>query len=133
MFFNPIEAATIEAISSRIIPSEESVGAREAKVIYFIDYMLTNAYKTSQPVYREGISRLNEVSHARYGRSFEGISETGQDSILALMERRGMEGWPQAGEFFSTIRAHTIEGMFSDPRYHGNSGQAGWRLLGETH
>jgi gluconate 2-dehydrogenase gamma chain len=133
MFFNTEEAATVEAASARIIPSDGRPGAREAKVIYFIDYMLANAYKIAQPVYREGISKLNEVSQTRFRRPFIYISETEQDDILTRMEQRTLQQWERAGEFFSVIRAHTIEGMFSDPRYHGNSAHTGWILIGETH
>ncbi|MDX2377264.1 gluconate 2-dehydrogenase subunit 3 family protein [Microbacterium sp. LRZ72] len=34
------------------------------------------------------------------------------------------------GEFFSTVRTDTIEGMFSDPAYGGNEGYAGWLMIG---
>src|SRR4030088_164345 len=36
-FFTPEEAAEIEAITARIIPTDETPGAREAGVVYFID------------------------------------------------------------------------------------------------
>src|SRR6267378_8133757 len=35
-FFTPEEAVEIDAISARIIPSDETPGAREAGVVYFI-------------------------------------------------------------------------------------------------
>jgi gluconate 2-dehydrogenase gamma chain len=35
--------------------------------------------------------------------------------------------------FFETIRTATVRGMFSDPVYGGNAGQAGWKLLGYEH
>ena len=37
---------------------------------------------------------------------------------------------PTALVFFETLRAHTIEGMFSDPAHGGNRDAAGWKLLG---
>ena len=39
-FFTPEEAAEVEAIAARIIPTDETPGAREAGVIYFIDRAL---------------------------------------------------------------------------------------------
>src|SRR5260370_218123 len=36
-FFTPEEAAEIEAITARIIPTDETPGAREAGIVYFID------------------------------------------------------------------------------------------------
>ncbi|MCW4384787.1 gluconate 2-dehydrogenase subunit 3 family protein [Salinibacterium sp. SYSU T00001] len=35
-----------------------------------------------------------------------------------------------AGAFFSTLRADTMEGMFSDPLHRGNEDMAGWILVG---
>jgi gluconate 2-dehydrogenase gamma chain len=32
--------------------------------------------------------------------------------------------------FFQLLRAHTIEGMFSDPMHGGNAGLIGWQLVG---
>ena len=32
--------------------------------------------------------------------------------------------------FFALLRAHTIEGMFSDPMHGGNAGLIGWQLAG---
>ena len=133
MFFNSEEAATVEAVSARIIPSDSRPGAREAKVIYFIDHMLVTAYKNMQPIYRGSVSNLNEVSLARFGRPFASMSETEQDDILARMEQGTLPEWERAAEFFSIIRAHTIEGMFSDPRYNGNSARLGWVLIGADH
>ena len=37
---------------------------------------------------------------------------------------------PTALAFFDALRAHTIEGVFSDPAHGGNRNFAGWRLLG---
>lgn len=34
------------------------------------------------------------------------------------------------GEFFSTLRTDTIEGMFADPLYGGNQDLVGWTLIG---
>ena len=32
--------------------------------------------------------------------------------------------------FFQLLRAHTVEGMFSDPMHGGNAGLIGWQLVG---
>ena len=36
-FFTPEQAAEVEAITARIIPTDDTPGAREAGVVYFID------------------------------------------------------------------------------------------------
>ncbi len=42
-FFTPEQAADIEAIAAQIIPSDETPGAREARVVVFIDRALATA------------------------------------------------------------------------------------------
>jgi gluconate 2-dehydrogenase gamma chain len=42
-FFNPVEAAIVEALTARILPgTPDDPGAREAGVVYYIDRMLAN-------------------------------------------------------------------------------------------
>lgn len=53
--FNPHEAATVEAISARIIPgTPEDPGAREAEVVVYIDGLLSIGGGYGEPVYRSG-------------------------------------------------------------------------------
>src|SRR5215813_14380117 len=54
-FFTPQEAAEVEALASRIIPSDETPGAKEAGDIYFIDRALVTFAVNSQKEYREGL------------------------------------------------------------------------------
>ena len=129
-FLTTEEAATVEAMTSRIIPSDETAGAREARVVHFIDHMLATEYAADQPIYREGLRNLNELTETRFNRSFSNLTEADQDALLTQMERREIEDWKEAGDFFLSIRTHTIEGMFSDPKYCGNAGRVGWVLMG---
>ena len=130
MFLTTEEAATVQAVTARIIPSDETAGAREARVVHFIDHMLATEYAADQPIYREGLRNLNELTETRFHRSFSDLPEVDQDALLAQMERREIENWKEAGDFFLSVRMHTIEGMFSDPKYCGNAGRVGWALLG---
>jgi gluconate 2-dehydrogenase gamma chain len=132
-FFTSDEAMMVEAISDRIFPSDETAGAREAKVVQFIDYMLSSGYASYQSMYRDGLRRLNEITRAQFGRSFVQLNATEQDAVLTRIDREQIPNWDQSGPFFSLIRAHTIEGIFSDPRYHGNVGGVGWKLVGLDH
>src|SRR6202171_6115006 len=57
-FFTPEEAAEIDAITARIIPTDDTPGAREAGVVYFIDRALTTFAVGDQKTYREGLPSL---------------------------------------------------------------------------
>lgn len=124
------EALTVEAVTTRILPSDATPGAKEAQVVYFVDHLLSTAYATQQSAYRNGVRRLNEVSRARYKRIFVRLSAAEQDALLGQMERGELGEWQDAAGFFAMIRGHTIEGMFADPKYHGNLNGVGWKLMG---
>src|SRR5258708_4631926 len=57
-FFTSEQAVEIDAITARIIPSDETPGAREAGVLYFIDRALTTFAVNDQETYREGLPGL---------------------------------------------------------------------------
>src|SRR5438309_11385006 len=51
-FFTPEEAAEVEAITARIVPTDDTPGAREAGVVYFIDRGLATFDSGNQKAYR---------------------------------------------------------------------------------
>ena len=51
-----------------------------------------------------------------------------QDSLLRELESEPVETAERV--FFETVRNHTIEGMFGDPKWGGNRDYAGWKMIG---
>jgi gluconate 2-dehydrogenase gamma chain len=139
-FFSTEEAKEVEAISARIIPSDETPGAREAGVVYFIDRGLTTFGVDDQKTYREGLPELQ----ARVTEMFPGVSKFSaltpdqQDELLHSFDEQGEQrqrqrrfrSRPGAGKFFETLRQHTIAGFLVDPDYGGNRDGAGWKVIG---
>jgi gluconate 2-dehydrogenase gamma chain len=137
-FFTPEQAAEIDAITSRIIPTDETPGAHEAGVVYFIDRALTTFAKDSQKVYQEGLPELQ----ARVSEMFPGVakfsaaSHKQQDEVLHSFDeggptsRRVFRSRPGAQNFFETVRQHTIMGFLIDPDYGGNHDGVGWKVIG---
>jgi gluconate 2-dehydrogenase gamma chain len=137
-FFTPEQAAEIDAITSRIIPTDDSPGAHEAGVVYFIDRGLTTFGADDQKTYREGLPELQ----ARVGEMFPGVAKFSaltaeqQDEILhsfdehAATSQRPFRARPGAQDFFETLRQHTIAGFLIDPDFGGNHDGAGWKVIG---
>jgi len=137
-FFHAEEATEVDAIAARIIPTDETPGAREAGVIYFIDRALTTFAKDSQKTYREGLPELQ----ARVSELFPGIAKFSaatpeqQDEVLHSLEEstgkasRPFPARPAAQNLFETLRVHTIQGFLIDPDYGGNHDGAGWKVIG---
>ena len=116
------EAAGLEAIAMRILPSDETPGAKEAGVIHFMDKALsTYASARKAPVLR-GLVDLNKRARTRWpGTVFATLSPERQDELLRAIEQT---------DFFREMRDASVIGMFANPSYGGNQNQVGWKLLG---
>ncbi len=119
------EAREFAAIAARIIPTDETPGATEAGVIYFIDNVLGTSRTEALAPMREGLASLQATAQSTYGSaSFSALTPQQQDALLVSIEET---------EFFGTMRYMTIAGMFSLPEYGGNRDYAGWKLIGFEH
>jgi gluconate 2-dehydrogenase gamma chain len=139
-FFTPEEAKEIDAISARIIPSDDTPGAHEAGVVYFIDRGLTTFGVDDQKTYREGLPQLQaRVAEMFPGTSkFSALTPEQQDEVLHSFDeqtgpqqrQRRFRPQPGAQNFFGTLRGYTIAGFLIDPDYGGNHDGAGWKVIG---
>ena len=122
-FFSADDAAEIEAVSAQIIPSDDAPGAREARVVYFIDHVLTTFDRDKQPAYTQGLKDLQHKTHELFpgANRFSSLSSAQQIQLLTAIEKT---------PFFELVRVHTIMGYLSLPEYGGNHDQAGWKLIG---
>jgi gluconate 2-dehydrogenase gamma chain len=132
-FFNHADAATMIAITERIMPgAPHKPGARDAGVVNYIDLALSGAYSELQEFYRHGLTQLGAYCEGKFKKPFAQLSAEQQDEVLTALEEGKAAGfaWPAAQAFFNTLRTHTMEGMFADPVYGGNKDFAGWELVG---
>ncbi|MCC6849052.1 MAG: gluconate 2-dehydrogenase subunit 3 family protein [Deltaproteobacteria bacterium] len=124
----------VEAITGRIIPSDDEPGAVEAGVVNFIDKALAHEDAALAPVYAAGLAGIDAVAAKRFRKPFVALGAGEQDEILAVLESGKAAGWPEgpvgAGDFFAAVRAHTVFGFLADPSYGGNRGWVGWKVVG---
>lgn len=140
-FFSPEQAAEVEAVSARIIPTTDTPGAREAGVVFFIDRALVTFAKANQQVYTEGLPEL----HARVVEMFPGTEKFSaatpeqQDQVLESLDDKSHAAKRQflrrrgaAQSFFETIRVDTVSGFLIDPDSdrRGNRDAVGWKAIG---
>jgi gluconate 2-dehydrogenase gamma chain len=141
-FFTPEEAVEMEAITARIIPSDETPGAKEAGVIYFIDRALVTFASDSQKTYREGLPEVQSLVSEKFPgvKKFSAATPDQQDAVLEELSksasppraRRGNRAGANSQPFFETVRYHTIAGFLIDPDSdrRGNRGGVGWKVIG---
>jgi len=137
-FFTPAEATEVEAVAARIIPSDDTPGAREAGVIYFIDRALITFAKDQQNIYREGVPALQAQTKKMFPevKSFSSATPQQQDDVLRSISGPGGGGivivapGADGTSFFEVVRAHTVFGFLADPDTRGNPNGVGWKLIG---
>jgi len=122
-FFTASDAADVEAIAAQIIPTDDTPGAREAGVVYFIDRALATFFSRLAVLFRGQLSDFQSVCRAAYPdtAAFAQLSSDRQIEFLKRIE---------TSDFFENMRLLTLLGMFSMPSYGGNRDQLGWKLLG---
>ncbi len=124
--FNPSQAADVDAISARIIPTDEAPGAHEAGVVFFIDRTLTTFAKDQAPLFDAGLQSLEKSVKSKHGAdaTFAKLTAEQQDALLKNIEK---------SDFFGAIRFATICGFLSLPKYGGNKDYIGWAYIGQEH
>lgn len=122
-YFDSATASEVEAIAETILPGDNTPGAREAGVIWFIDGALAGHDKDQRAAYSKGLAD----AQARRVKLFPGsttiaaLSSEQRIQLVAEMERT---------DFFELLRTHVILGFFGDPRHGGNRNGASAKLLG---
>ncbi len=122
-FFTQAQAAEVEAMAAQIIPTDDTPGAREARVVYFIDRALVTFERDSQSDYTRGLAELEAQTKQLVpsGSKFSALTSDQQVQVLTAMEKT---------PFFNLVRTHTISGFFASPAHGGNANKVGWKLVG---
>ena len=127
-FFSTAEYATLDRLCEIIIPADEqSPGAQQAQVRFFIDVMIQHSDPQNQQRWRAGLKAMEEAAQASFGKPFLEGSAAQQDEIVARMANN--EGAPtnELERFFGPLKRMTIDG------YHlSDVGTRGLGYKGDT-
>lgn len=117
------EAATIDAIANQIVPGGATPGARDARVIHFIDNALGGFFAAQLPAFRDGLAEFHSAYAARHGAeaAFSAAPEAQQIAWLEEVDQT---------PFFTAVRRLTVLGLTAMPKYGGNYEGLGWKLIG---
>lgn len=128
------EWCAIEAMTGRIIPTDDTPGAIDANCVNFIDKALAHEEKSALGFVQQSLGALDQHCRVVWKNGFCSLSPEKQDAVLTSLENNQVENWrPDAGppaQFFGFIRALTIMGFLADPKYGGNRNYSGWQVAG---
>ena len=122
-FFTPEQAIEVEEMTAQIIPTDQTPGAREARVVSFIDRVLVTFERERQADYTQGLEDLEAEVKRRFPNAgkFSELTFDQQIQVLTAIEQT---------PFFNLVRTHTITGFFASPVHGGNHDKVGWQLVG---
>jgi gluconate 2-dehydrogenase gamma chain len=122
-FLSAAEAADIDAVAAQIVPTDDSPGAREAGVVYFIDRAFATFLSQLAGDYRAQLAGFQAAYREQHPAAGSFASLTSEQQVEYL---KGVDRTP----FFNTTRLLTLLGMFTLPVYGGNRDGVGWKLVG---
>src|SRR2546428_3150430 len=119
----PEQAADLDAIAAQIFPTDDTPGAREARVVTFLDRSLATWAAQQREPLMHGLDELNGEVERRWPgtQRFTNLAPERQLELLRAQEQT---------PFFQQMRFATLVGMFSLPAYGGNADKAGRREAG---
>jgi gluconate 2-dehydrogenase gamma chain len=122
------EAAIADAAAAHIVPTDDTPGAHEAGVVYFMDYCVGAHCLGVGDDFRDGLKGLDTRAHERFpdAAGFVALSSARQVELLHSIEHT---------PFFAQLHMLTVIGLLSSPSYGGNRDSAGWKVIGfdDTH
>jgi len=125
-YLDSASAAEIEAIACQIIPDNETPGAKQAGVIYFIDGALAGYDQDKRELYKRGLAE----TQATRVKMFPGSPSI---AVLASAQQIALLKAIEKTDFFQQVRQHTVLGFLGHPKYGGNRDMVGWKLIGVEH
>jgi hypothetical protein len=117
------EAAEIDAIANQIVPGGATPGARDIRVVYFIDNSLGSFFASQLPSFRQGLTEF-QSGFAKKNGAATPFSKAPEAQQIAWLQ--------EADEtpFFTAVRRLTVLGITAMPKYGGNFEGLGTKLLG---
>lgn len=122
-FFAAQQAADYEAFASQIIPTDETPGAKEANVVRFVDFALSEIEPQNKQDFANALKALDEQAKktAPQTASFAALTSEQQVETMKAIEK---------SNDFGTLKYYTLVGFLGDPADGGNKDEIGWKLIG---
>lgn len=120
--------AILGAMTSRIIPSDDGPGAREAEVMRYIPGALRDArHRGFLPLLQRGLDFVEYLAQNHCATRFIDCGPREQDRIL-----HEAQNFPnnESRKFFETVVELSLEGFLCDPSRGGNRRKVGWEYMG---
>ena len=117
-FFKQDQFRTVEALTATIIPTDETPGAKEARVAEYIDFVVFSAAEFQPSLQKDwiaGLALLDKHSQKEFGRVFREASDEQRNKLLTEMSapERDDSIHHEGFAFFLLAKEMTVEGFYT--------------------
>jgi gluconate 2-dehydrogenase gamma chain len=125
--FSREDARLVEALCNQVIPADDTPGAKQAGVLYYIDRQLAGPLRRFQAAYRDSLPQLRNACRDRTDRDFADLAFSEQTKFLQDLEAGHVQ---KLDSFWRLVIDHTMQGFYGSPAHGGNRDEASWDMLG---
>ena len=126
----PAQRKILEAFVDRLVPKDElGPGAVECGAANYIDVQLAGYLAPEKDAFITGLAAVDAYARSTHGASLAELPSEQRDAVLTALESGSAASVPNSRALFNRVRRLTLEGMFGDPYYGGNTNFAGWDLI----
>jgi hypothetical protein len=127
-FFNEHQAKTVEILTELIIPADDrSPGAKEAKVVEYIDYSVGQLFNEIKTLWKDGLTALDELCQNQFTKPFVELTHDQQVSVLRDISKNEYRPQTTLERFFRELKDRTVFGYYTSKigihqelKYKGN-------------
>lgn len=117
------QAVELAAFADQIIPPDDTPGAVDIGVVYFMDAAFGSFMAGTKPMVEAGLLGWHQKAHSMN-------PDVARFSELSLADQTSFLKSEENGPLFGLLVMLVLWGMFSSPEYGGNRDAEGWKLLG---
>lgn len=104
MVFTPEDVAFLDEVADTILPATKTPGAKAAKVGQFMTVMVNDCYEAAdQKIFHEGISKLDEASNKKNGKSFMDSSPQQRLDLLTELDKGNKDFKKKTDDYFDAL------------------------------
>ncbi len=129
-FFSNAEYGAVNELCSLLLPADnDSPGAAEAGVPWFLDTSLLYSDATRQKTWHDSLSAIDHLAQSRFGKKFLNCTPEQRTTIMSVLAENEVCTSSPAGEIFFRFQADRDSGVLpfksrngsilSLPRQHG--------------
>ncbi len=104
MVFTPEDISFLDEVADTILPPTKTPGAKAAKVGQFMTVMVNDCYEAAdQKIFHEGISKLDEASDKKNGKSFMESTPQQRHDLLADLDKEAIAYKKKTDAYFDAF------------------------------